>query len=695
MRAKVLTTSIICLMLSWFSSAAAQGAPTAPAKKPAADARSPRKSVSTPAAAKADTSAQVGASAADNAKASAPQAPQVEPKAEPDAGPSDASASSATQSGATTEPSAAQGGAAAVPSAPAPGQARPTLEPSPGLLPSLEPAAAEKGFSEPVPTPGEAGDRLTRNVPESVKGQEQWTAPQPVVTLHGYYRMRGELQDSFWLGRAALPEEIPDPFTAFKPLERRSVPEGGCGDESTLDSKRCDISTLQFANMRLRLAPQLNVSDDVRVKMSFDLFDNMVAGTGATSYYGTYALQRNDEQSSQIFVASDEPKGQTIAVRQAWAEVRRRGLGELRFGRMPNHWGLGMVNNAGTGVDDDYSSSIDRVMGITKIAGVYVTAAYDFITDGLTKPNVSTGLPTDTSQLDDVDQFTFTLARRLSPEEQDTILESGGTALNGGGYFSYRVQDMYGKPAYKDEDGTDVADALYLIGGRTFTFDLWGQLRWRGIRIELEAALITGGMDNIDASAADENYKILSFGTALETEFRFLSDKLAVHFDSGLATGDGDVDGLSSVDDLFYQNGGHTVSTFRFNPAYRIDLILWRSIMRQVTGAYYFKPGISYDFIRSSFGQLFGGRLDVIWSRAASKRQTWGNGNDLGLELNASVYWRSEDGPEPIDGFHALVQWGMLFPLQGLGYTKEDEAALTNFDFVYPQNLRLVLGVVF
>jgi hypothetical protein len=118
-------------------------------------------------------------------------------------------------------------------------------------------------------------------------------------------------------------------------------------------------------------------------------------------------------------------------------------------------------------------------------------------------------------------------------------------------------------------------------------------------------------------------------------------------------------------------------------------MILWRNLMGAVTGAYYFRPGVSYDFIRSHFGELLGARLDFIWSRASSFVQTWGNDEDLGIELNLSLYFRSEDGPELDDGFHAMAQYGVLFPMRGLGYNFED----TDLDAA--QNLRLVLGVAF
>jgi uncharacterized protein (TIGR04551 family) len=170
-----------------------------------------------------------------------------------------------------------------------------------------------------------------------------------------------------------------------------------------------------------------------------------------------------------------------------------------------------------------------------------------------------------------------------------------------------------------------------------------------------------------------------------------------------LASGDSSVEGLSSgsgenpdntADFVTQRDGDNTVSTFRFHPSYRVDLILWRNIMRQVTGAYYFRPGISYDFVRSAFGQLAGARVDAIWSRAAAVLQTWGNKPDLGLEIDVSLYFRTEDGPDLTDGFNAKLQYGVLFPMQGLNYLQVNPS-IAKADLHTAQTLRLVLGVVF
>jgi uncharacterized protein (TIGR04551 family) len=375
--------------------------------------------------------------------------------------------------------------------------------------------------------------------------------------------------------------------------------------------------------------------------------------------------------------------GDSIKARRAWAEVRNRDLGELRFGRMPMHWGLGMIYNSGNRLDDDRSTELDRVLGVTKLAGFYLSASMDFLAAGFFDESAPVR-PLDQSQLDDVDQFTFSVARRHDPEELSAAIERGELVLNGGLQLSLRSQDsIYSPPALSSNS------PLKTINANTTTADVWGLLRYRSLRVELEAAWVSGAMDDLLA-ASGKQLDISQLGYTLETELRLVDEKLGLYFDHGFASGDSSVEGLSTgADFVSQQDGDKTVSTFRFHPSHRVDLILWRNLMTQVTGAYYFKPGISYDFIRNSFGEQLGARLDIVWSRASSYVQTWGNRSDLGVELDLSLYFRSEDGPELDDGFHAMAQYGVLFPMGGLAYNHGNQ----NLDTA--QTLRLVLGVMF
>ncbi|MBK8168766.1 MAG: TIGR04551 family protein [Sandaracinaceae bacterium] len=602
----------------------------------------------------------------------------------------------------------------------------PTMEPPQlGELPPVEEEEGTEGDepAEADPTEGEgdealispedANSRLESEAPSSdPTDSSHWTAPQSVLTLHGYFRARGELQDTFYLGRAFQQgTSTPDlPFDMYHPAETRpgTTIDGGCG--STPGGGGCDTTSLQYATMRMRLQPQLNLSDDVRVHLWLDVFDNMVMGSTPD---GSLVGGRSAFAPLQAFSGTALPPtyglnslGNSIIARRAWAEVRNRSLGELRFGRMGFHWGLGMLANAGDTFDSDYSTDVDRVLLITKLAGFYLMAAYDFASQGYGQHYTATdasgrtitdgSASYDPAQRDNVQQFFFAVARRSTPEDQATALSRGELVLNGGAFFVYRRQLL----SSEYTGPTDGAPSTFVRRGfETFTPDLWGQLLWGSLRLEAEAALVLGSIENHQSTYAPTNQAVRQFGFSFEGEYRLFDDKFGLHLAAGFASGDSDAEGLGAfADTTSHQVGSSSsssLSTFRFHPNYRVDLILWRSIMRQITGAYYFRPGVSYDFVRSPFGQLLGARADVVYSRASSPVQTWGNSVDLGVELDGSLYYRSEDGPEMIDGFYAMLQYGLLFPMQGLGYLEGQTVPGSDGKLKNAQTFRLILGVMF
>ena len=77
---------------------------------------------------------------------------------------------------------------------------------------------------------------------------------------------------------------------------------------------------------------------------------------------------------------------------------------------------------------------------------------------------------------------------------------------------------------------------------------------------------------------------------------------------------------------------------------------------------------------------------------------------DLGLELNFQLYFQSRDGtlnddPDKMGGFYTAVQYGVLFPLQGLGYLSQEKDALKAIgqtgSLDTAQILRWYLGIMF
>lgn len=605
-----------------------------------------------------------------------------------------------------------------------------------------------------LPSPAAAQDRLDAADDSSDVTRARWTTPQTVVDLHGYMRFRGEFQDNFFVNRQLgdMVTYAPErglqvsrgailPFAVWIPYEDGATPDGGCNG---VPGTECDQNALAYATMRLRLEPTVHLSDDVRVRMQLDVFDNMVLGSTPNSFAvgpgpgnPYYRYERTVFAPLDTYATTLAPPtyGQnsltdSIVARRAWAEVRNRGLGELRFGRMGDHWGLGLLANGGTGIDADYQTDVDRIMLSTRLAGIYIFGAWDFAAEGLlySEPADVGGIAFDRSRVDDVDQYVVGAAFRATEEEQTAALQRGDAVFNVGGRFVYRSQNLtssgtsnpYGLCVICNTDGQLVpgggvvrtppgqADPIFVRrGADIFIPDVWMQFLYEKLRLELEAVFVYGTIDNLsntqflspdDGPAAT----LLQFGFAFEGEYRLLNDQLGIYFAAGFASGDQDVEGLSRVGGLPQQLPAgpgnqldRTDSTFYFHPNYRVDLIFWRNVMRQVGGAYYFRPGLSYDFIRNSFGQLLGARADVIWSRASEPIQTWGNADDLGVEIDVSVYYRSEDGPDILDGFYAQAQWGIFFPLDGLGYLDSLLAAGDTPSLGNAQTFRLILGVMY
>ncbi len=552
---------------------------------------------------------------------------------------------------------------------------------------------------------------LTQKVDPKEK-KSAWSLPETVFTIHGYLRMRNEYQNNFFLSRSFDGQTDDPPFTSFRPAQANGAAlTGGCGDTNNGSTGTCGGRVISYANMRVRLVPELHLSDYVRIKMWVDALDNMVLGTAPNSSPSSTTndaavLARNYPIDSFSSTVNPPQAGRTglqdsIYIRRAWAEVRPHEAVELRFGRMGWHWGLGMQFNDGADFDGDYSTDVDRVMAITKLAGFYLMGAYDFAYEGLLRRNGSNGLPADATQKDDVNQFMFGIVKQGDPDRDADLVRRGGWTLNGGLMAVKRSQllSVLGSSTLEDARSTDVSNTKFIRRGLSmYTVDAWGEFRYKGLRISAEGALKAGTLENSqrDVDSVNEKLTLMQMGGALETELRLFAEKMGIYLYSGFASGDSSQNevGLSSENDHVSQSGGNkTVSTFAFHPNYRVDLILWRNIMRQVTGAYYVKPGVSYDLIRTERGGLLGGRFDMIYSRAAESAQTWGGSADLGLELDLSIYYRSEDGPALTDGFYAAIQGGTLFPFQGLGY--RDNAGTAKADLGQAYAARLLLGVIF
>lgn len=667
-------------------------------------------------------------------KGQLPDATPVEPRPAPT--PATAPAATPPEAPAPAgDAGARDGSAGALP------QAQPGLSPLPVWPEPSEDAAALKRQGTERPGPSKAKPN------SAVFSEDWWTHSRPILEWHGSFRARGELFYKFHLGRVDFPSLAVFP----RPADNAYVPrtgategarlgadlctpsENGSGSSSAFkDAKQgCSDNTNAGANLRFRLEPEFHISDNLRIISQIDLLDNLVLGStpsgyavdnGSVASRGGYSPLGVLDDTAAPPSAGRNSLRDSISVKRVWAEWVTP-VGQLRFGRMPNHWGLGMVNNAGDAYDDDHQSTIDRAQIISgvKALDLYVSAALDFPNEGPTSDTLSLerGQPYDVAQLDDVNQYTFSVVRKKGPELLRAALNQGDVVVNGGFQLMYRHQLLATDTPGDCKAGgaalncalpgpNDVGQIGFVRRGASMLLpDLWLQVLYRGFRFETEIATVQGSIDNASTNKTADAYKIRSWGFASEIEQLLAENKLHLGFKTGWASGDADVDSLAPGSGFQNQHGDQTISTFRFHPSYGLDLILYRNLLTRVQGTYYLRPSVKYDFLRDPNGQKIGGGVAAIWSRASEFIQSPGHANDLGVELNGQLYFQSKDGALNDDatrmgGFFAKLEYAVLFPMAGLGYTS-GEAAIINgqarstdaANTSLAQALRLYLGASF
>ena len=602
--------------------------------------------------------------------------------------------------------------------------------------PPIDPAQdqgklATQGSERPANVEGTIGES-----PRDVYSEDWWGRARPILELHGYFRTRGELFHNFFLGRHNTPTDTQNLWP--QPLDQ-SYNEGGtqgapgtahfvnlCGPNN---NQACYDKTQASADLRFRINPELHISDNLRIMSQLDMLNNLVLGSTPDAYamqpsssangtaprgytqagYNGYAPLGAFSTTQGAPTAGVNGYQNSINVNRVWGEYMTP-VGQLRFGRMPNQWGLGMVANSGDGIDSDYQSTTDRIMFITgvKSMDLYFGGAWDFVSTG---PNTSSpydvygGQPYSTANLTNVNEWVAFVARKTNPELQRLKLARGEIVLNAGLYAVYRSQDLdvvAGTSPLTANTASQTNNGLEYRGAYAFIPDLWVQALYNKFRFEGEFATIYGSVGHTPQTQVQPT-QVREMGLTTQTEFRAIEDKLHLNFGFGWASGDPWAPSLNPGQ-TGLQSEGNTygpISTFRFHPDYRVDLIFFREILTRVEGAYYFRPSVDYDFLRNPNGQKFGGGAAVIWSRASEFEQAPGHKRDLGVELDVQLYYQAKDGslnddPEKVGGFFTMLQYGVFFPLAGLSYLQgEQTSALPNWDTSSAQAVRLFLGIVY
>ncbi len=601
------------------------------------------------------------------------------------------------------------------------------MQPPPSQSPEKEEGPAEEAPEENRPVDLEP----LANYPEQGKRKMQ------IFELGGYLRLRSDYMHDFFLGLGystvpsgstvanvgnyGLPP-FPLPVDCLAPSASSPPINAATGNNP---GSNCSHKDIGGANLRFRLEPTLNVTDQVRIHAQIDVLDNTILGSTpdslagiqgfnippATSATGTISPTALPGVAPSGFLATtqDAPQiGQngfssSIVAKRAWAEIDGD-FGSIRFGRMPWHWGRGIFYNDGNCADCDVGTTVDRVMALTTLYGHQLALAWDLGAQGTTTQQLSlgrddpAGYPYDLSQDDDVEEFMASITHIDRPVELRERVDRGDVVVNYGLQLVYRNQgnadalvsdstltSPYGAQALVPEQIKTVP-----FGGISLTPDVWFKLYYKALTIEAEGIGVFGRIQHPGALAVDDKELYLAeVGWVVASELRLFRDSFFVGIEVGGASGD---QASAPGQYLNYRwrfvqqpTGDNAIHDLHFSPDYHVDEILFRNILGTVTNATYFKPQAAYWF---DLGQsrAIGINGSAIYSMAEVPVSTPGDALSYGIETDLGAGYRNT-----AEGFYAGVTWAVLWPLGALdrpsGLWSTSDAASASAAQIFRVNL--------
>ena len=343
----------------------------------------------------------------------------------------------------------------------------------------------------------------------------------------------------------------------------------------------------QSINHRLFLQPNWRVNAKVSIHAQLDILPYTTWG-GEPLLFTDPTSTSTDAFFSQSYATPD------FIASRAWAEVQTK-YGIARMGRMPLHWGSGMVFNAGNEPLDEFGTTTDQVEFAFKLDKFFVTTA------------VKSARENFVNQDDDTWETALGL---LYATERNKI----------GLYGNYRLQT--------------VDEASFGLG----TIDIAAETATGPLDADIEMAFnfgqgdLEGGLDNV---------RLFSFGIAGRANISM--DKLHLGVGAGFASGDSD-------------NTDKEFGTFQFHPDYHIALLMFEEPMPTlaaavpsetnlgrnytavrtgyaVSNAIFITPKIGYTIQPNLIGEL---KLITAWAAALPEDES---NNGYGVEIDASLYW--------------------------------------------------------
>ncbi len=364
------------------------------------------------------------------------------------------------------------------------------------------------------------------------------------------------------------------------------VNQGGLGDNDRFGS-------MLYSQHRLRVEPVMKINDNLSIHSQFDILDNVIAGTQSSKkidflspIVGT--IQLPGAGGALGVTGGEAGEFKALNVRRAYIDILTPG-GKLRLGRQPSHWGLGIFQNDGNGLNDDFGDTSDRLLYMAsldteKLGAINFGASVDFTFTEQQDPRISGIGPRITGPTQNMWQFggfflydhpvfslgAFSGVRYRNGREGETTTTARQILLDANGV---PVLDSNGNYQLSDEvaAGNDGNTLLY------FT-DVYGEFHKGPFRLRGEYALMAGKIstgvaidaipfNNLPANArgpielAAQNNALIQMG-ALEATMDYPWGEFLLQ--GGYASGDA-------------RPLSQKITQFGFRPDYQVALLLFHT----------------------------------------------------------------------------------------------------------------------
>ena len=461
-------------------------------------------------------------------------------------------------------------------------------------------------------------------------------------------------------------------------------------DETTGErvTRSTNEHVLNWAWLKLHLEPVINIAETMEIHTKLSIFGNTAMGADNYEF---------DKKENGLLRDAQLSTSANIVFEGLWG-VFDTPIGQLKVGRMPFSWGLGILYSDGNKFNTLSSGNyLDRLQLTIPVMGFKIIPAFDLASTGLLDKYHDYFI--DASQKDDG----FNVSLMFTMQEDDpavlenkilnekTVVEVGAMVM-----FSWKNTSS-GEWAKSDENGGDVEptsdhfvdpDKVYAYtgqGAKLWKLDAWLNLHYKIFSFKTELAFLTGTIGKIRLDdGREKSVKTQMVGWAADLGFRVIPKK----FHIGLLTG------IASPDDADYVQGDswstpgnsinnsstksdRTVENFRFNKDYNFNSALWNNFLGRFTAGYYASLTMTYFFLDSLKGYV-----GTTYSMALKENNSLGGkGLPNAIEPFIGIDYANKSG------MRLGTRYQIGIPFSGLD-TDEHDTSLFHYLNVY-------LGVVF